>query len=81
MAPTASPSTSVHDAVFKNRQADCPARTKLHAILKTNMVNNIDRNDEWPKDTWNIPMVDIWGEIWHKYREARAYGYNHQRYC
>jgi len=55
----------LHDAVFKNLQTDCPARFKLYAMLKTNMVNNIldgfsiDGDSEWLAYPWNIPMVDI----------------------
>jgi hypothetical protein len=62
-----------HDAVFEHPTKETAARTKLHSILQNNEVSKIlrgaidDADDEWIAQLWQIPAVQIWGKICHKY--------------
>ena len=67
----------LHNAVFDHPSKETAARTKLHSILKTHEVAEILKVDDddlnWI-DTptragtlWEIPAVQIWGKLFHKY--------------
>ena len=63
----------LHDAVFEHPQKETPARTKLHSVLKNNEVSKVlkgaidDDDATWLTQPWEIPAVQIWGKICHKY--------------
>jgi hypothetical protein len=62
-----------HDAVFEHPIKETAASTRLHSILQNNEVSKIlrgtvdDADDVWLAEPWQIPAVQIWGKICHKY--------------
>ena len=72
----------LHNAVFNRPSEETAGRTKLHSILKKNKVaeilkgavddddlNWIDMDTTPPRagTPWEMPAVQIWGKIFHKY--------------
>ena len=63
----------LHDSLFDHPTKETAARTKLHSVLKTNEVVEIlkgaveDDDDDWITEPLDIPAVQIWGQIFHKY--------------
>ena len=68
----------LREAVYEHPRKETSGRRKLLAILETNEVKKIlasspldDNGSTWPKRPWEIPAVQIWAKIMHKYESMQ----------